>query len=435
MTRNLPWILAALIALPALAAAQSPENATTTSAASEPTFTLGAEPSRAEVRAGGAVTYVIYAKSRVEQTLTLGLEGLPDWAAASWSAAQVKVGPDAPARAALTVAVRDVAARSAEPIVFAAHATSEAGERHAVKLSLHVVIPTAADSFGLKLDPEAQRIAPGGLAKFAIHLRSATNVTIDLAATLARGEGYRYELSPERLDVGPGSPGVATLVVKAGDGASDYAAFEVVGSDGQQRHAATAKVALVKPVATPPNATAARFALAADPSSQPIRPGGEAKFEIVAKASGPMTIQLGLGARMPPGYHARLADDTLRIGDDGVARAALYVTADENATRGAAIEVWGASGSGERHAVSVKVVMPTAAAQEPAKPRPSATEPREIKITIEIPGKEPIVLRVSGAAGLRMLAGDDAMPGAPAHHGRAWLLFQFGEEVNALAGP
>jgi hypothetical protein len=106
-------------------------------------------------------------------------------------------------------------------------------------------------TFGLAVDPSAQRARVGDVATFEILVRSAREQNVSLAWTHRGDAEISGEVSPSTLVVAPGAPGRATLLVKAASSGS--AVIEVVakGPDGE-RHAAKAELRVLAPPETKP---------------------------------------------------------------------------------------------------------------------------------------------------------------------------------------
>ena len=167
------------------------------------------------------------------------------------------------------------------------------------------------EPFLLRVEPDAQRILPGGEAGFAIHAKSRENVTLEIAVVRHSGDGYAYEVSPARLEVPAGGEAYAKLVVKARENASRGAVFQVVATDPAtgEHKAAVAKVALAKP--EPP---AAREKPKPEPAARP-----NATRDVALAIEGfdePGGLRLALRIGASGVLHIRVSPEALRAAHD-----------------------------------------------------------------------------------------------------------------------
>lgn len=233
------------------------------------------------------------------------------------------------------------------------------------------VVANAAATFGIHVEPASALVRPGGSASFAIILRSAqTDVTYELSVARHAGEGYRAILSNGTIAPTAGEPARAKLVVSAASqNASDHAAFQIVARDPatNESHAAIVKVALAK---RDPAHQPVHFGLQLSPDAQRARPGDTATYRVTVKARDAMTLELGVGARLPDGFVATLDDERITLVQGPCERSAeancsYYVGStalrvqvpNETRVEGIGLEVHAANEAGERHAAHAKLAI------------------------------------------------------------------------------
>jgi hypothetical protein len=460
--RNLAWILAGLVIASALVVAQDADTAPAP-------LKLGAEPSQSNGAPGSNVSYRIGVLSDAEQDVALSYDPLPDGLNGSFAEPTLHVLPGQPASTRFDVAIAPDA-HAGEPVPIVLHATDASGNVTSTTIQLRVILleddssrapydpnGSAAGSgeWGIHAEPQAQRIAPDGQATFTLVLRSPRDVSVNLSVGRSTGDGFQLDVEPKAMDLQAGVEAKAVLVVTAGDGAR-YGGAEIVATaqDADARVSTFVKYGVLPstppptqpspwgapdqpPATTPPPPRAPSLVVTATPADQAIAPGGEAQFTIDVKSATAEHVKLGLGARVPAGYQAALADDALDVAPGQDAQTTLTISAPAVATaKVATFEIYAIGGdAAARAAAHVTTRMsepqPTTLNGSLANGLEIALEGFEgsggVKITLQFgDGK---VMQVN--VGEQLLDAALAAPtqdvgGATIHHSRLWLRFELG---------
>jgi hypothetical protein len=404
-------------------------------------------------------------------TVSIGTFAPPGFTASSWPVSldlqpgvaqsfrvAIDAGPNASGPAVVTLVASDQT-----------HATRSATIRIEVPASSPpppTSPPPTAPSFVFRMEPSTQRVAPGGYATFVLHAKATRNVTLDLGVGQMSDDAWSTAFTPLSIDVAAGGEAQAKLLVRAPANATGAVRMDVLARarDTMEQRDAWIGVGVrnASPPPTAPSPTAPSFMLGATPQRQPLGADGTASFTVGAKSMSAVTLQLGLGRAQVAGYHAELQDATLDVPAGSYAKTQLVVTAPDNASDGprdVPVEVYAIAPNGERHAVTVHVLVggddkpasPAASSPPPAAPS-SPTAHRPVPAALNDSSVSLALQGFDGLGGLRILLqiGDRTVElhvgeqllrqlaeptndigGDTGHHSRAWLRLQLDPEVES----